>query len=126
MLARLTMRLQPTPSSPLKKSSVAGLTRCPFFWAPWKHRDNTARTREAHLQAEASLGEQGNPVNEGHTTRHKTKEPSLTLQIKITEKPRARGVCARPLGVPLYCEREFLPLKLHQKIERALYPLKLL
>lgn len=123
---RLTMRLQPTPSSPLKKSSVAGLTRCPFFWAPWKHRDNTARTDEGHLQAVASLSEQGNHVTEGHTTRHKTKEHGKMLQIMITVKPRALGLCARPAGVPLFCEREFLPLKYYQKIERALYPLRLL
>lgn len=123
---RLTMRLQPTPSSPLKESGAAGLTMCPFFWAHWKHRDSTARTDEAPLQAAASLGEQGNPVNEGDTTHHKTKEPSMTLQTMITVKPRARGLWARPSGVPLFCEREFLPLKYHQKIERALYPLRLL
>ena len=123
---RLTMRLQPTPSSPLKESSVAGLTRCLFFLAPWKHRDNTARTDERHLQAEASLSEQGNHVTEGHTTRHKTKEHGKTLQIMITVKPRALGLCACPAGVPLFCEREHLPLKYHQKIERACYPLNLL
>lgn len=126
MLARLTMRLQPTPSSPLKESGAAGLTGGTFFCAPWKHRDSTARTDEGQLQAAASLGEQGNPVNEGHATHYKTKEHGTTLQIKITVKPRARGLCARPAGVPLFCEREYLPLNQHQKIERALYPLKLL
>ena len=123
---RLTMRQQPTPSSPLKKSGAAGLQGCFFFLAPLQDRDSTARTDEAHLQAAASLSEQGNPVNEGDTTHHKTKEPLETLRTMITVKPRARGLCARPAGVPHFCEREYLPLKYHQKIERACYPLNLL
>lgn len=122
---RLTMRLQPTPSSPLKKGGASELTGGIFFYAPWKRRGSTARTDEAPLQAAASLGEQGNHVTEGHTTHHRTKGPSEIPQIMITVKPRALGLWARPAGVPLYCERAFLPLKYHQKIERAFYPLKL-
>ena len=123
---RLTMRLQPTPSSPLKESGASELTRCFLFKAPWKRRGSTARTDEAPLQAAASLSEQGNHVTEGHTTRHKTKEHGKMLQIMITVKPRALGLWARPAGVPLFCEREHLPLNQHQKIERACYPLNLL